>query len=552
MRRWTLTAVLWLAPSVAAASGFDAPQVGGGSAGPTSREASAVHWNPAQLGYLDSIALDFGGGVIAGKVGYTRERTAPYQFEDNLDFDQPVDPEDIDPAKSGRAAAVSSAPLGPTFDLFLAVPVIPERFTLGAGVYIPYAAVLDFPDDGPQRFAMQSLTLASIHTTFAAGVKLHRTVSIGAGVSYVLSILELRKVQDFGAVDVFGEGLAAPPIEQENDFGADAPPTVRELDVLARSVDVSGTSHSISFNTGIAVRPTERIDLALVYQHGSKLRFVGDFSLDMDDDFFTQDLAAQGLQYPAQVSGRAVVQMRLPKRLTLGGGFVISDRVRLDGWLGYAFYRDFDTIAIELSSPQLAQPELGIGESVSQPLVRNWKNTFTVDVVPRISVTEKLTVNVLAGYQTSASPDSTVDLASPDGHRIVFGAGVGYRFTERFALLADFEGQVIAPRTVSASDFDLGNGEYRLFLANATLHGQLRFGRRSRAKRSSTPEPKAAPSEATEETPASPTETKADSQSPSSSSQAEGGAMQGEAATGEAAPDNDAVPPPPPPPPPPR
>lgn len=538
---WAVSLPLLLSPSLAFASGFDAPHVGGGSAGPTSTEASAVHWNPAQLGYLDAIALDFGGGLITGKVGYTRERTAPYQFEDNLDFDQPVDPGDVDPAKMGTAAPVSSSPAGPTFDLFLAVPVIPERFTLGAGVYIPYAAVLDFPDDGPQRFAMQSLTLASIHTTFAAGVKLHRAVSIGAGVSYVLSILELRKVQDFGAVDVFGEGLSAPPIEQDNDFGADAPPTVRELDVLARPVDVSGVSHSISFNTGITVRPTDRIDLAFVYQHGSKLRFVGDFSLDMDDDFFTQDLAAQGLQYPARISGQSVVEMRLPKRLTLGGGFAISDRVRLDAWLGYALYREFDTIQIELSSPELAQPELGIGDTVSQPLVRNWQSTLTADVVPRIAVTEKLTVNALVGYQMPASPDSTIDLASPDGHRIVFGAGVGYRFTQRFALLGDFEGQVIAPRSVQSSDFDLGNGEYRMFLANVTVHGQLRFGRRARRKR-------AAPSAVAPSSEGSPEAVpQSNSQEPAADPKP------APAQSGPAPRDHDktpAVPPPPPPPPP--
>ena len=475
------------------ASGFDAPHVGSGSAGPTSREPSAVHWNPGQLGYLEAIGFDFGGGVIVGSATYTRNRALQYQFEDNLDFDEPIDPSDIDPAKTGAAERVSSTPVGPILDLFVAVPVIPKRFTLAAGLYVPYAAVLDLPDDGPQRFAAQSLTLASVHTTVAAGVKLHKTVSIGAGVSYVFSILDLRKVQDFGAVDTFADGLARPPINQANDFGPDAPATVRELDVLGRPIEVSGVSHSLSFNAGIAVRPTDHIDLAFVYQHGSKLRFKGDFTLDMDDDFFTQDLAPQGLEYPTSVSGDALVQLRLPKRLTLGGGYQFTRRVRVDAWLGYAFYQDFDTIEIKLTSPELAQPELGIQDSADQPLVRNWVGTVSADLVPRVQATDKLQVNLLAGYQGPASPDSTIDMASPDGHRIVFGAGVGYQVGPRFRFLADFEGQVLAPRTVTQSDFDLGNGEYGLFIANITLHGQLRFGRKSKRGKPAAPPDDGAP-----------------------------------------------------------
>ncbi len=477
VRPWLAGLIALALPSVAAASGLDSPQVGNGASSPLTVDGAAVHWNPGQLGYLEQGTFDFGLGLIVGRVRHRRQRRASYQYEDNLDFADPIAPEDIDPSKTGFADPVAATPLGPSIDAFVAAPVIADRLTIGGGFYIPYAAILNFPEDGAQRFALQSISLVSAHTTFSAAVRVHDKVSIGAGATYVFSFLELSKVQDFAAVDLLADGLAGEPINQPNDFGSDAPASVRELDVMARPISIErAISHSASFNVGLAIRPTDRVDLGLVYQHGSRLRFRGDFQLDMSDDFFTQDLAAQGLQYPDLVRGDAEIELSLPKRITLGVGVDATERVRIDAWASYATYQEFDVIDIELSSPDLAQPELGIGTTAPQPLVRDWIGTFHVEVAPRIRISDRLRVNTLLGYHSPASPDATVDLASPDGHRIIFGGGVDVALTSRFSLLADLEGQAIVPRTVTSSDFDLGNGEYGLFIGQVGLHGRLRFG----------------------------------------------------------------------------
>lgn len=464
-------------PSLALASGLDTPQVGGGGSSPVTADAAAVHWNPGQLGFMDRGSVEFGAGVILGRIGYQRDRLGQYQYEDNLDFAEPIASGDLDPTKTGPTRAVGATAVGPLVDAFVASPLLADRVVIAGGVYVPYAAILDFPAQGPQRFALQSINLVSLHTTLSAAVKVHDRVSIGAGATYVFSFLELSKVQDFGSVDLLADALARDPIGQENDFGSDAPSTVRELDVMGRPIAVErATSHSPSFNVGLAVQATDRVNLGLVYQHGSRLRFRGDFQLNMDDDFFTQDLATQGLQYPALVRGDAEVEIRLPKRITLGAGIDASDRVRIDAWASYVTYQDFDVIDIELSSPDLAQPELGIGPVANQPLVRNWNGVVHVEVAPRIKVNDRLRVNTLAGYHSPASPDATIDVASPDGHRIIFGGGVDVGLSPRWSLLADLEGQAIVPRTVSASDYDLGNGRYSIFLAQLGVHARWRFG----------------------------------------------------------------------------
>lgn len=464
-------------PGAARASGFDAPQVGGQQFSAVTADATALHNNPGQLGYLPRAELDVGLGLIVGSVRYERARLGQYQFADNLDFARPIPPEDIDPSKTGTFQRVESVPVGPTASIFAAFPVVRDRLAVGLGFYVPYAAILDFPSAGPQRWQLDDILLVSTHTTLGIGVRAHDVISLGAGITYVASTATLSKVQDFGAVDAFGEGLEQPPINQPNDFGAQAPSVVRELDALARPIRIENAwSHSVSFNAGIALRPTDRLDLALVYQHGSKLRLAGDFAMDMNDDLFTQDLAGQGLRFPPVVEGRAVIEMWLPHRVTAAFGIDVHPRVRLEAMGQYVMYQTLDAIDIELTSPDLAQPTLGIPETVSQPLVRNWRATGHVEAIGKFLVTPKLTLSALLGYQSPASPDATIDLASPDGHRMVFGVGMGYRFGERFTLLADFEGQAIAPRTVRTSDFDLGNGRYDLFLGQFGVTGQIHFG----------------------------------------------------------------------------
>lgn len=540
-----------LPASTALASGFDAPLVGSGQSGPVTDDAAATWWNPGRLGMLKQTELQLGAGVVLGSIGYQRDLRGPYQFSDNLGFKTPIDPADIDPNKTGGQQKVRANPVGPAFDLYAAIPAIPNRLVIGLGVGIPYVALLNFPKGGPQRFAGESILLAAPHATAALGVRLHRVISLGAGVSYVLGTLSLSKIQDFGAVDLFGDALAKPPIGQANDFGVDAPSEVRELDALARPIEIKqAIAHGISFHAGVALQPTDKLALSLVYHHGANLTFHGKFRLDMNDDLFTQDLAAQGLQYKPVVAGKATVKLRMPKRVTLGAGYQITKRFGLDGFVSYVFYQDFDRIRIRLSSPDLAQPALGLGPNNDQNLVRNWKGTVNTEVNARIEATKKLRVSVTAGYNSPASPDATLDVFSPDGHRLIVGAGIRHRFTDRVALLADAKAQFIVPRTNTNSDYDLGNGKYTMFIGVLMLHGQFYFGLPKGRRHRGAPTPANAPAAAPPGAGTNATAT-ADPDAAGDAARDDDDAAPPVGSSGDAG-HGDVVPPPPPPPPSPK
>jgi len=470
------SALAFMAPTAAQASGLDAPLVGTGQSGPVSRDAAAVWWNPAQLASLKKGELLLGGGLIIGDIRYTRNYTGNYQTPDSFQFKSPVDGSYIDAAKSGQQDQVVANPIAPTGNAFFAYPVIKDRLVLGAGFYVPYAAALNFPKNGAQSWQVQQAFIISSSLTGSAAVKINDYISIGAGATYALGFAELSKLQDFASVPEFGDGLSNPPIGQDNSFGPNAPSDVRELDVLSRPISLKrAISHSATFNVGLAINPTKNLNLGFNYQHSTNMNYRGRFAIDMNDSFFTHDLAAQGVQFKPLVTGDALLAFKLPKRLTAGAGYRINDTWSVDGFFSYIFYSDIKNFAVTTSSPDLAQPALGIGDTLTVNLPRNWRNTVWVEGSARFRPTDRILLSATAGYQSSASPDSTVDTTSPDGNRLIGAVGGVLQVRERLALIADARFQGILPRTVTTSDYDLGNGTYKLFIAAVAGHLRFRF-----------------------------------------------------------------------------
>lgn len=483
-----------MSPS-ARASGIDVPQIGTTFSSPTTKDAAALYWNPAMLGFMGQGEAMLSVGVLGGGVGYQRDRLGAYQSPDSLQFADPIDPAYIDGSKPGAYPRVRSPIVSPTASAFVAAPIIKDRLTLGFGVYVPYAAPLRFPDDGPQRFALQQAFIAVARVSAGVGVKVHRRVSLGASVSYVLGVAQLQRIQDFAAVELFGDALENPPINQPNDFGEDAPSTVRELDVLARPFALTDAySHNASFSLSLAANPIDPLWLGLTYDHGSRLNLNGKFQLDMNDEFFTQDLAAQGLAFPPLVTGAAKLSFRLPKRVMLGVAYDISKRLRVDANLAYVFWSDLDAFRISLDSADLAQPSIGIPRVSEVALRRDWNGAVHAQLSARgtLGKRERLRLSGTLGYHSSASPDQTIDVASPDGHRLIGALGVGYQISERIGIMADAVVQAIIPRTVTDSDFDLGNGTYDLVLGGGFVHLIVKFGQGGKAAKgggASEPEP---------------------------------------------------------------
>ncbi|WP_437952314.1 outer membrane protein transport protein [Sorangium sp. So ce296] len=457
----------------ARASGIDAPWVTSGASGPTTADAAAVFWNPAALAGVERPELLLGAGLIVGRATYTRERRGTYQTPDTLQFKLPLDPANVAPGKTGPAEQVSTTPIAPTGNAFLAIPAIPKRLTVGVGLYVPYAAALSFPD-GAQRWQLQQAFIVASSLTAAAGLQVTDQLSVGAGLSYVGGLAELSKVQDFASLKEFHDGLDY--LKQDNDFGPSTPSELRELDVLARPIALKqALSHGASFHLGLAFNPNKDLRFGLTYQHSTAMRYKGKFAIDMNHPFFTQDLAEQGLRYKPLVEGDAELSFTLPKRLTAGVGYRVNDKLSIDGLLSYVLYSDIEAFVVTASSPDLAQPKLGITDRVAVTLPRRWNDTVWLEAGAKYRFSEAFVGTASVGYQSPASPDSTIDVASPDNHRLIGDVGGILKVSDSVSLSGDVRVQGILPRTVTESDYDLGNGEYTLVLTTVGGHLKVVF-----------------------------------------------------------------------------
>jgi long-chain fatty acid transport protein len=386
----------------------------------------------------------------------------------------------VDPSKHGWDRSVSAHPVGVVPAVFGAAPIGDLPIVVGMGIYVPYAAQLSLPKNGPQRFQITDAFIAAGQFTPSIAYRPIEQLSIGFAASYVLGYADISKVQDLATLSDLGHALARPPIGQANSFGPHADPGVRELDTMARPFHFqNGVAHGFTFSAGINAQPIKDLFLAASYEHTTKMTFRGDFALDMNDPFFTQDLASQGLRYPAQVKGKASLGFVLPRSVRFGARYGFGEQIgderqynlTLEGsYTGWSSVQNFD---VHIKSPDLAQPKLGLPSSTGIKLPRNFRDTYGARTRLRYVVSEELAVWGVLGFETGASPQRTMDMASPDGLRITAALGLSQRLTESFRVLLDAQLMSMLEQHVVRSDYDLANGSYQMYIVS--LGGYLDY-----------------------------------------------------------------------------
>lgn len=465
-------------PLGAHAAGLSAPGVGDGRSSPEHVAPSAVYWNPGALGMIERPRMTLGVNIIVGSIRYQRNYRGIYQREDSFDFKTPIPTEDIDPNKSGWAPNSNHMVLGPQPDGHIAVPIGNTGLVIGGGLSAPYVATVNYPANGAQRFHIQDALIAAVELTASLAYRINEHISIGAGATAVIGYAQINRITDFAGKDLLGDALEGPPVHQANDFGEDAPTAVRELDVLARPTALQQMlAVGYTFNVGTMLK-FDPVRIGLSYHHSTRLNFRGKFRLDMNNDFFTSDLAAQGLQYKPTVRGDASLSFTLPNSIHLGVGWDISPKISVALAASYTFWSRLQSFDVVLRSDDLAQPELGISRTADVTLPRRWKDSIGVDGFLDYRFSERTAIFGHLGFQQNAVPDATIDASSPDGDRIIIGAGLFHDFPGRFDVSIDATVQHTLPREVTASDYDLGNGKYGLTLLNLGAHIGIKLGKK--------------------------------------------------------------------------
>ena len=236
-----------------------------------------------------------------------------------------------------------------------------------------------------------------------------------------------------------------------------------------------GTALGAAFKVGAVLQPSSAWRLAVAWQQGADLIFVGDFYLDMDHDFFTTDLTSEGLSFPRQVRGTAFVAFPTPSVLRVGVAWLPHPRWSWHtqaSWLRYSVVKSRD---VTVKAPGLAQPKLGLGQVTKIGIDRSWRDTLEVETWLETAPTESWRFAARLGYHSPVSPDRTMDMLALDGHRLVAGLSGQLRLNKRLAVSVQAMAQTLLTRVVAGSAHDRGNGTYDLSILVLGLGVQQAF-----------------------------------------------------------------------------
>jgi long-chain fatty acid transport protein len=271
--------------------------------------------------------------------------------------------------------------------LYVVSDLSKEDLRFGLGIFSLYGiGGRKWDKDGLTRYSSTESFIATLSLNPTIAWRVSPTLSIGAGVDYMLSRTKSKRMTDqsfFGA----GDG----------------------------KMMLKGMGDGWGYNLGILFAPDERWSLGFAYR--SKIRVTHEGKLELkhiapqlqplfDGDSFKTD-AENPVTFPEIVS--LGIAYRPTKNWIIG----------LDlEWFGWS---SFKNAKLDLEHEV---PEANFTDS-SVPL--DWKDVWTIKVGAEYKMNEKISIRAGYAYIETQVPEHTLDASAPDSNQHNFSVGFGYR-----------------------------------------------------------------------------------------------------------------------------
>jgi long-chain fatty acid transport protein len=249
-----------------------------------------------------------------------------------------------------------------------------ERFTLGFGVYAPYAGGgVEWNDPSLELQLKSYMGIVSITPTLA--YQISEKVSIGFNLNIYRGLIEdTRTLQNIGAVKT-----------EEN-----------------------GSAFSVGF--GLMLRPNERLGIGLGVRGPARMKLSGKTSVPME-------IPELGL-FEANLSSET--QFNLPWDFSLGLSYKLSEEFLFSTSVQYTMWSALDNIEKTLKNIPLEGDQKTV-ESM------NFKNILVWSVGAEYWISPFLALRGGIGIDHWATPEERLDFANIDVDKFTFLGGIGYR-----------------------------------------------------------------------------------------------------------------------------
>lgn len=293
-----------------------------------------------------------------------------------------------------------------------------DRLAVGVGAFTPYGLGTGWDDtDFPGRFRSYEADIRTIYIQPSVAYAPVPTVSIGAGVDFVIADVQLKRQSDLSRLVL--------PGTPGTTFGqvTGLPPNI--VAFLDTQLDASGTGWG--FNVGALFKPHPAIQLGLSYRAQVTVEFEGDAAfaalptgivlgpgnpLGAPAGTPLDAVLAPGLP----VDQQATTEITLPDQIIGGISVTPTDRWMVNADVKWTNWKDFDDVILSFEN---TNP----GESVIEPRYDNG-TSFRVGAEYLVSPA----VALRGGYirDETPAPESAVTPLLPDSDRNEFSVGLGY------------------------------------------------------------------------------------------------------------------------------
>jgi long-chain fatty acid transport protein len=302
------------------------------------------------------------------------------------------------------------------------------KVSFGAGFFAPYGLTTDWPRNFEGRFLGYKTSVKGIYVQPTVALKVSDRFSIGGGLDLVYAAIELNQRVDLSSQLLApGVTFAAVGVPVRTDFA---------------DVRLSGNGMQLGYHLGMLVKANDRVSIGA--------RYLSRERVDLSGGKFTTTQIPTGLvtagplsaQIPAGTPYDTIVAPQFLSPNSLFGGqyadtvitfpdaFVIGLAIKAAPKTTvlvdyqYTHWALFDTLIVTK-----AYPTTPPGANVIT-MVENYKDTHGI----RLGLEHELNAKSIlrAGFvkNTAAAPDETVTPLLPEGARMQFTGGFGYKVSK--------------------------------------------------------------------------------------------------------------------------
>lgn len=282
--------------------------------------------------------------------------------------------------------ARTNSPMGTPFSFYaLYKPEEESKLAYGLAVYTPFGSTVQWEDGWMGRFALTRLQLRSIFFQPTVSYKLNERIGIGAGFVFCTGKVNLQK-------DI-------PVMDSTGTYG---------------SAELSGSAIGFGANAGIYFKANDQLSFGLTYRS----------QVNMTVEEGQASFSVPSSLEPNFPNGTFSSSLPLPQVLSFGVAYEPMDKLKMVFDINYVGWKAYDTLAFDY-----AQNTASLLDTRS---ARRYENSFSFRLGAQYMLTESWAIRLGAAYGMTPVQDGYVTPETPDGNRISYTFGTGYKLGDHF------------------------------------------------------------------------------------------------------------------------